>query len=55
MEEIIATRLYSKSPHPSPFFGSTVDFMGGYEFGKAYRLANGPVPPNLPMDGFAGI
>lgn len=38
-----------------PFLGSTIDFLGGYEAGKTYKLANGPVPPNLPMDGFGGI
>lgn len=38
-----------------PFLGSTVDLLAGYELGKTYKLANGPVPPNLPMDGFVGI
>ncbi len=38
-----------------PFLGSTVDFIGMYEVGKTYKLALGPQPPNLPMDGAVGI
>jgi NTE family protein len=38
-----------------PFLGSSVDFLGLYEAGKTYKLPLGPKPPNLPMDGAAGI
>jgi NTE family protein len=38
-----------------PFLGSTIDFIGLYEAGKTYKLALGPKPPNLPMDGAFGI
>jgi NTE family protein len=31
-----------------PLLGSTVDFIGILELGKAYKLPNGPSPPNLP-------
>jgi NTE family protein len=39
----------------SPLVGTTIDVIGGYELGKTYKIPNGPVPPNLPMDGFGGI
>jgi NTE family protein len=39
----------------SPLVGTTIDFIGGYELGKTYKIPNGPTPPNLPMDGFGGI
>jgi NTE family protein len=38
-----------------PLLGSNVEFVGLYEVGKTYKLALGPKPPNLPMDGAAGI
>jgi NTE family protein len=38
-----------------PLLGSNVEFLGVYEAGKTYRLPNGPKPPNLPMDGAAGL
>jgi NTE family protein len=38
-----------------PLLGSSVDLIGLYEVGKTYKLALGPKPPNLPMDGAAGI
>jgi NTE family protein len=38
-----------------PLLGSNVEFIGLYEVGKTYKLALGPKPPNLPMDGAAGI
>jgi NTE family protein len=38
-----------------PLLGSNVEFIGLYEAGKTYKLALGPKPPNLPMDGAAGI
>jgi NTE family protein len=45
-------RELSKLP---PLLGSSVDFLGMYELGKTYKLPLGPNPPNLPMDGVAGI
>ena len=38
-----------------PFLGSSIDLLGLYEVGKTYKLPPGPSPPNLPMDGAAGI
>jgi NTE family protein len=38
-----------------PLLGSSVDLLGLYEVGKTYKLAVGPQPPNLPMDGAIGI
>jgi NTE family protein len=38
-----------------PLLGSNVEFIGLYEAGKTYKLPLGPNPPNLPMDGAAGI
>jgi NTE family protein len=38
-----------------PFLGSNIEFIGLYETGKTYKLALGPKPPNLPLDGAAGI
>jgi NTE family protein len=38
-----------------PFLGSSIDVLGLYEVGKTYKLPQGPSPPNLPMDGAAGI
>ena len=38
-----------------PLLGSNVEFLGVYEVGKTYKLALGPSPPNLPMDGAVGI
>jgi NTE family protein len=38
-----------------PLLGSNVELIGLYEVGKTYKLALGPKPPNLPMDGAAGI
>jgi hypothetical protein len=38
-----------------PLLGSDVEFIGLYEAGKTYKLPLGPKPPNLPMDGAAGI
>ena len=38
-----------------PLLGSNVEFIGLYEVGKTYKLPLGPSPPNLPMDGAAGI
>jgi NTE family protein len=38
-----------------PFLGSSIDILGVYELGKTYKLPLGPSPPNLPMDGAAGI
>jgi NTE family protein len=38
-----------------PLLGSNVEFIGIYEVGKTYKLPLGPSPPNLPMDGAAGI
>ena len=38
-----------------PLLGSNVEFLGLYEAGKTYKLPLGPSPPNLPMDGAAGI
>ncbi|MGC2545221.1 MAG: patatin-like phospholipase family protein, partial [Silvibacterium sp.] len=38
-----------------PLLGSNVEFIGLYEAGKTYKLPLGPSPPNLPMDGAAGI
>ncbi len=36
-----------------PLLGSNVELIGLYEVGKTYKLALGPKPPNLPMDGAA--
>ena len=38
-----------------PLLGSNVEFIGLYEAGKTYKLPLRPNPPNLPMDGAAGI
>jgi NTE family protein len=38
-----------------PLLGSDVELIGLYEAGKTYKLALGPKPPNLPMDGAVGI
>jgi NTE family protein len=38
-----------------PLLGSNVELVGLYEIGKTYKLALGPKPPSLPMDGAAGI
>ena len=38
-----------------PLLGSNVELLGLYEVGKTYKLALGPKPPNLPMDGAVGI
>jgi NTE family protein len=38
-----------------PLLGSDVELIGLYEAGKTYKLPLGPSPPNLPMDGAAGI
>ncbi len=38
-----------------PFLGSNIEFIGLYEMGKTYKLTLGPKPPNLPLDGAAGI
>jgi NTE family protein len=38
-----------------PLLGSNIEFIGLYEAGKTYKLALGPPPPNLPMDGAVGL
>jgi NTE family protein len=38
-----------------PLLGSNIEFIGMYEAGKTYKLALGPKPPNLPMDGAFGL
>jgi NTE family protein len=38
-----------------PLLGSNIELIGLYEVGKTYKLTLGPKPPNLPMDGAAGI
>ena len=38
-----------------PLLGSNIEFIGMYEAGKTYKLALGPKPPNLPMDGAVGL
>jgi NTE family protein len=38
-----------------PFLGSNIEFIGLAEVGKTYKLALGPKPPNVPLDGAAGI
>ena len=38
-----------------PLLGSNIEFIGMYEVGKTYKLALGPPPPNLPMDGAIGF
>jgi NTE family protein len=38
-----------------PLLGSNIELLGVYEVGKTYKLALGPKPPNLPMDGAVGI
>ena len=38
-----------------PLLGSNIELIGLYEVGKTYKLALGPKPPNLPMDGAVGI
>jgi NTE family protein len=38
-----------------PFLGSNIEFIGLAEVGKTYKLALGPKPPDLPLDGAAGI
>jgi NTE family protein len=38
-----------------PFLGSSVNLLGLFEVGKTYKLPNGPSPPNLPIDGAAGL
>ena len=38
-----------------PLLGSNIELIGLYEVGKTYKLALGPKPPNLPMDGALGI
>jgi NTE family protein len=38
-----------------PLLGSNVELIGLAEVGKTYKLALGPKPPNLPVDGAAGI
>jgi NTE family protein len=38
-----------------PFLGNNIEFIGLAEVGKTYKLALGPKPPNLPLDGAAGI
>ena len=37
-----------------PLLGSNIEFIGLYETGKTYKLALGPKPPNLPIDGAVG-
>ncbi len=38
-----------------PLVGTNIELLGLYEVGKTYKLALGPKPPNLPMDGAVGI
>jgi NTE family protein len=38
-----------------PLLGSNIELIGLLEVGKTYKLALGPKPPNLPIDGAAGI
>jgi NTE family protein len=38
-----------------PLVGSNIELIGLYETGKTYKLALGPKPPNLPIDGALGI
>jgi NTE family protein len=38
-----------------PLLGSNIELIALYEAGKTYKVAFGPNPPNLPMDGAAGI
>jgi NTE family protein len=38
-----------------PLLGSNIELIGLVEVGKTYKLALGPKPPNLPLDGAAGI
>ena len=38
-----------------PLLGSNIELLGLYEVGKTYKLTLAPKPPNLPMDGAAGI
>jgi NTE family protein len=38
-----------------PLLGSNIELIGLYETGKTYKLALGPKPPNLPIDGALGI
>jgi NTE family protein len=38
-----------------PLLGSNIEFIGLAEVGKTYKLALGPKPPNIPLDGAAGI
>jgi NTE family protein len=38
-----------------PLLGSNIELIGLLEVGKTYKLALGPKPPNLPLDGAAGI
>jgi NTE family protein len=38
-----------------PFLGSNIEFIGLYEMGKTYKLPLGAKPPDLPLDGAAGI
>jgi NTE family protein len=38
-----------------PLLGSNIEFIGMYEMGKTYKLALGPPPPNLPLDGAVGF
>jgi NTE family protein len=38
-----------------PLLGSNIELIGLYEVGKTYKLALGPKPPNLPIDGAVGI
>ena len=45
-------RELSKLP---PLLGSNIELIGLAEVGKTYKLALGPKPPNLPLDGAAGI
>jgi NTE family protein len=38
-----------------PLLGSNIELIGLAEVGKTYKLALGPKPPNIPLDGAAGI
>lgn len=38
-----------------PLVGTNIELIGLYETGKTYKLALGPKPPNLPIDGAVGI
>jgi len=47
--------LVREADDQTPVMWNTSPAIVTFEVGKTYKLALGPKPPNLPMDGAAGI